>query len=133
MDNQDGHRGWRDSLHDPIALATGIRYALAMRNSTWWQMSKAIAMVTLADRSKRRAFISGLLVFILCYFAFGNWVIDDWLMEGLWRMLLYWGFLAVQCMGLILFALFDALAVIGEERTKLGMGVPPKDEESSSD
>ena len=104
-----------------------------MRNSTWWQMSLAIANVTLADRAKRRRVISGLLVFILVYFSFGNWVIDDWLMKGIWRMLLFWGFLGMMCLFLMLMALFDALAAIGEERVKLGLGKPPAEKESSSE
>jgi hypothetical protein len=96
-------------------------------------MSLAIANVTLADRAKRRRFISGLLVFILVYFSFGNWVIDDWLMKGIWRMLLFWGFLGMMCLFLMLMALFDALAAIGEERVKLGLGKPPAEKESSSE
>lgn len=96
-------------------------------------MSLAIANVTLAERAKRRRFISGLLVFILAYFSFGNWIIDDWLMRGIWRMLFFWGFLGVMCLFLVLMAVFDALAAIGEERVKMGLGKPPMDKESSSD
>lgn len=101
-----------------------------MKQSGWWQMSLAIASVTLADRSKRRRFISGFLAVIIVLFAMGNWVIDEWLMRGIWRMLLFWGFLGAMCLFLVLMAVFDALAVIGEERSKLGLGKPPRDEES---
>lgn len=94
-------------------------------------MSVAIATVTLADRSRRRRFISGFLVFILVYFSFGNWVIDDWLLKGIWRMLLYWGFLGAMCLFLVLMAVFDALAAIGEERVKIGLTPPPQEKESS--
>lgn len=94
-------------------------------------MSVAIATVTLADRSRRRRFISGFLVFILVYFSFGNWVIDDWLMKGIWRMLLYWGFLGAMCLFLVLMAVFDALAAIGEERVKVGLSKRPPGKESS--
>ncbi len=97
------------------------------RNSDWWTLSKAIAMVTLADRTKRRRLMTGLLVFILAYFSLGNWPLDSWLSGGLWRMLIYWGILGLLCLFLILFALFDALAAIGEERRKLGMGNPLDD------
>jgi len=104
-----------------------------MKNSGWWQMSLAIAAVTLADRAKRRKFITGLLVFIMCYFSLGSWGIDDWLLQGLWRMLIFWGGLVFLCLVMVFFALFDALAVIGEERRKLGLGKLPDDEESSRD
>ena len=104
-----------------------------MKNTEWWQFSRAIAMVTLADRKKRRQCITGLLVFILGYFAMGIWVFDSWLMQGLLRMSLYWGFLLVQCVMLVLGAVYDALAVIGEERRKLGLGVPLEDELAGDD
>jgi hypothetical protein len=48
-------------------------------------------------------------------------------------MLIFWGFLALMCLFMILMALFDALAVIGEERRKLGLTKPREDEESSQD
>jgi fatty acid desaturase len=114
-------------------MANGIRYSSAMKDSGWWQMSLAIAAVTLGDRQKRRKFINGLLVFIVAYFALGNWPLDLWLSQGLWRMLIFWGFLGFLCILLVLFAFFDALAVIGEERRKAGLGQPPKEEESSQD
>ena len=133
VNNQDGHFEGRGSLHDSVAMANGIRYRPAMKNSGWWQMSLAIAAVTLADRVKRRKFITGLLLFILAYFSLGNWPMNSWLSQGLWRMLIFWGFLGVLCLLLILFALFDALAAIGEEKRKLGVANPLEDEESSLD
>ena len=48
-------------------------------------------------------------------------------------MVLFWGFLGVLCIFLMLFGLFDALAVIAEERKKAGLDHPPKEEESSQD
>jgi len=96
-------------------------------------MSLAIAQVTLADRKKRRKAITGLLIFTLAYFVFGNWVIDSWLEQGLWRMLIYWGFQGLLLLFVLLFALFDALAVIGEERKKAGLVNPLDDQEISED
>lgn len=104
-----------------------------MKNSSWWQMSLAIATVTLADRAKRRRFINWLLAFIVAYFAIGNWPLESWLSKGLWRMLIFWGFLALMCLFLFLLAIFDGLAVVGEERRKLGLTKPPDDEESSKE
>lgn len=104
-----------------------------MKNSAWWQMSRAMATVTLADRAKRRGFINGLLAFIVAWFAVGHWMLDDWLGDGLWRMLLYWGFLAFLCLMMLLLALFDALAVVGEERRKLGLGKERPDQDETGD
>ena len=121
------------SLHDSVAIANGIRYALPMKRSGWWQMSLAIATVTLSDRGKRRRFITGLLMLIVAYFSLGNWPLDSWLSRGLWRMLIFWGFLGSMCLFMILMALFDALAVIGEEKRKLGLTKSSKTEESLQD
>lgn len=104
-----------------------------MRNSAWWQMSRAMATVTLRDRAKRRGFINGLLVFILAWFAVGNWPLSDWLAQGLWRMLLYWGFLCFLCLMVVLMAVFDALSVIGEEQRKLGLRNDRDRDDSSGD
>jgi fatty acid desaturase len=121
------------SLHDSVAIANEIRYALFMKRSGWWQMSLAIATVTLSDRGKRRRFITGLLVLIVAYFSLGNWPLDSWLSRGIWRMLIFWGFLGLMCLFMILMALFDALAVIGEERQKIGLTKSSKNEESLQD
>jgi hypothetical protein len=121
------------SLHDSVAIANEIRYALGMKRSGWWQMSLAIATVTLSDRGKRRRFNTGLLVLIVAYFSLGNWPLDSWLSRGLWRMLIFWGFLGLMCLFMILMALFDALAVIGEERQKIGLTKSSKNEESLQD
>ena len=121
------------SLHDSVAIANEIRYDLVMKRSGWWQMSLAIATVTLSDRGKRRRFITGLLVLIVAYFSLGNWPLDSWLSRGLWRMLIFWGFLGLMCLFMILMALFDALAVIGEERRKIGLTKSSKNEESLQD
>jgi hypothetical protein len=48
-------------------------------------------------------------------------------------MLIFWGFLGLMCLFMILMALFDALAVIGEERQKIGLTKSSKNEESLQD
>lgn len=131
VDDEDLHAC--GSLHDSIAMTTRTRYRPAMINSGWWQMSLAIATVTLGDRAKRRQFITGLLFFILGYFALGNWPLNSWLSQGLWRFLIFWGFSVVLCLFLVLFALFDALAVIGEERKKMSLSKLAEKKESSQD
>jgi len=100
--------------------------------STWWLVSKAIAQVTLADRGKRRHFMSWLLAVIIAIFALGLWGLDEWLSQGLWRFLFYWGGCVLLCLFMFLMAAFDALAVIGEEKKKMGMDKPadPLDKDS---
>ena len=92
-------------------------------------MSVAIASVTLGDRKKRRQCITGLLIFIVAYFIVGYWVIDSWLGESLGRMLVFWGFLMAMLLVVMLFTVFDALSVIGEERKKAGLSIPKVDED----
>ena len=102
------------------------------RNSGLVQMSLAIAAVTLADRRKRRQFISGLLLVIIGVFCLGNWPMKSWVDDSLWRMLFWWGGCAFLCMLLVLFALFDALAVIQEEKRKIGLRNPLDDDDFPS-
>jgi hypothetical protein len=82
VNDQNIHAPENMSLHDSVAIANEIRYALGMKRSGWWQMSLAIATVTLSDRGKRRRFITGLLVLIVAYFSLGNWPLDSWLSRG---------------------------------------------------
>jgi hypothetical protein len=93
------------------------------------QMSLAIAAVTLADRKKRRKLISGLLLLIVGVFVVGNWPMKSWVDASLWRLLFWWGGCTLLCLLLVLFAVFDALAVIREEKRKLGMSNPLEDED----
>lgn len=103
------------------------------RNSGLVQMSLAIAVVTLSDRKKRRKFITGLLMVIIGVFCLGNWPLKSWIDSSLWLMLLWWGGCAFLCLLLVLFAVFDALAVIQEEKRKIGLKHPLDDEDLPSD
>lgn len=94
-------------------------------------MSLAMAAVTLSDRGMRRRFISGLLAVIVGIFCLGNWPLKSWVDASLWRMLAWWGGCTFLCLLLILFAVFDALAVIAEEKRKIGPSHPLDDEDSS--
>ena len=54
----------------------------------------------------------------LLWMAAGLWLIDDMLARNPWWFLLWWGGCAVLTCGVLLFALYDALAVWREERQK---------------
>lgn len=85
---------------------------------TGWTDSKLIARAILHDRAARRKVIGRLLLFDLLLMAAGLWLIDDWLAKDPWRFLLWWGGCALATGLVLLFALYDSLAVIREEREK---------------
>ena len=83
-----------------------------------WNDSKLIARAILRDRAARRRVIGRLLLFVLLLMAAGLWLVDEWLKESLWLFLVWWAGVALLTMVVMLFALYDALAVIREEREK---------------
>lgn len=83
-----------------------------------WTENKLIARAILHDRSARRKVMARMLLFVLAWMSAGLWLIDRWLEENLWYFLGWWALCAVFTLMLMLFALYDALAVIREERDK---------------
>ena len=81
-----------------------------------WEMDKAAAAALLADRGRRRRALGGFAAAMLAMLALGLWGIDGWLEKSLLRFTLYWCGCGVLSLFVMLFALFDALAVIREER-----------------
>lgn len=88
-------------------------------------MSRAIAGGILHDRRQRRQLITGCLLLSLLLLGGGVWPLNEWLMRGVWRFFVYWGVTALCCCFLALLGLYDALAVVREEREKLGLNHPP--------
>lgn len=78
-----------------------------------------LARLILKDRKMRRRLLARMLLTALGLMAAGLWLIDGWLAGNPWRFLLWWGGCAVVTLVVILFALYDALAVIREEREKI--------------
>lgn len=70
----------------------------------------------LHHRASRRKWIGRLLLGDLLLMATGLWGVDDWLAGNPWRFLAWWATCAVLTLVVILAALYDALAVIREER-----------------
>lgn len=83
-----------------------------------WNDSKLIARAILHDRGARRKFISRLLMLDLAVMALGLWVVDAWLATNVWWFLLWWGGCGLLTLVVLLFAMYDVLAVVREEREK---------------
>ena len=83
-----------------------------------WDDSKRLARAVLRDRAARRQWIGRLLMLTLGLMAAGLWVVDGWLQRHLWGFAAWWGGVALLTLIVMLFALYDALAVIREEREK---------------
>lgn len=83
-----------------------------------WANSKQIARAVLHDRAARRKIIMWMLAVALLSMAAGLWLVDRWLAENPWFFLLWWGACGVITCGVVICALYDALAVIREERNR---------------
>lgn len=83
-----------------------------------WSDSKLIARAILHDRVARRKVVSGILMVALGMIAAGLWWLDGWLDDSLLLFAAWWGAVAVLTLLVMLFALYDALAVVREERDK---------------
>lgn len=90
-----------------------------MKPASRWDASKGLAKGILHDRTLRRRMLGRCALLMLAVFAVGLWVIDGWLMGSLWRFLIWWSGCAALAVFVIVFALYDALRVIREERERL--------------
>lgn len=88
------------------------------RDPETWSHSTSLARAILHDRAERRKWLGWMVLVPLGMLAVGLWVIDAWIWESPWRVLFWWGGCAVATIAVLLFALYDALAVIREERAK---------------
>lgn len=90
-----------------------------------WSDSKGLARAILHDRKERRKWLGRMVLLPLLMLALGLWACDDWIWQSPWRVLFWWGGCLLATGVVILFALYDALAVIREERTKSRSDVEP--------
>lgn len=84
-----------------------------------WQAGKGLAKSILHDRPARRRAMGRSAALLLGMFAIGLWGIDGWLQADLWRFIAWWGFCGFLAIFVMLFALYDVLRVIREERERL--------------
>lgn len=84
-----------------------------------WSEHKGLAQAILHDRTMRRRVMSRFLLLLLVVFALGLWGIDKWLAGNIWRFFLYWAGCGALTLFILIFAVYDACAVIREERDRL--------------
>jgi hypothetical protein len=90
-----------------------------MSDSSWLGMVVALSRAILHDRTTRRKWLGTAAFLMLGLFALGLWGIDGWLAKSVVRMGLWWLGVTVWTLLVMLFALFDAMAAIREERDKM--------------
>lgn len=83
-----------------------------------WHDSKRIAIGILRDRSARRRWLGIFLIISLGMIAAGVWVLDAWLASGPLVFLLWWGACACLTLFTLMFAVYDVLAAMKEEKAK---------------
>jgi len=83
-----------------------------------WQSRKGLATSMLHDRPTRRKLMARTLALLLAVFAIGLWGIDEWLAKNVWRFISWWGGCAFLALFMVLFALYDVMRVIREERDR---------------
>jgi len=98
-----------------------------------WSTSVAVAAAILQDRPTRRRVLSSFLVLLLAMFASGLWVFDRWLTASAWRFVIWWGACGALAIFIFLFAVYDAMAVIREERDRFQGRLREDDPDSSCD
>lgn len=89
-----------------------------MSNVGDWELNKALARAILHDRGQRRKWLGRCLFLTMTWMAVGLWVLDGKLSENALMFVLWWGFCFLLVSVLILFALYDLVAVMREEREK---------------
>lgn len=92
---------------------------MATGGGDWWLISVGVARMILHERVQRRKLMLRALVGLLTMFALGLWGIDGWLRGGIWRFVGWWGGCAGLAVFVFLLAVYDACAVVREEREKV--------------
>ena len=91
---------------------------MSEKSPSSWQANKGVAKGILHDRSTRRRAMGRCLMLLLAVFAIGVWGVDDWLRANIWRFFLWWAGCGALAIFTVVFALYDVMRVIREEREK---------------
>ncbi|MEP4079172.1 hypothetical protein [Haloferula sp.] len=91
---------------------------MSRKQGSQWAANKGIAAAILSDRGQRRSVLGAFAFAMLGMLALGLWGIDEWLKESVLRFGLYWVACGLLCLFVLLFALFDVLTTLKEERDR---------------
>ena len=83
------------------------------------EASMGLAKAILHDRTQRRKFLFQLTLFLLALVIVGYWPLSGWLASSLWLFLLWWAGVAFLTLWILLFAFYDMLRVVQEERDEI--------------
>lgn len=72
----------------------------------------------LHSREMRRKMLFQLVIVLFVIAVLGAWPLANWLGSDVWLFLIWWGITMVYGLMVILLAIYDMLAVVGEEREK---------------
>jgi hypothetical protein len=75
-----------------------------------------LAKGILDDRVLRRKMMTQLMIFLLVLVAVGSLVIDNWLQDGVYRFIIFWGLVLLYTLFIILMAFYDMLKVMRDKR-----------------
>ena len=92
---------------------------MSERKVSWIVVIFGLARTILHDRPMRRRILGRMLMVALGMMAIGLWLIGGWLAKNILWFTAWWGGCALLTSFVMIFALYDALAVIREEREKM--------------
>jgi peptidoglycan biosynthesis protein MviN/MurJ (putative lipid II flippase) len=84
-----------------------------------WSVCTGVAREILRERAQRRLVMGKMLLLALALMAAGLWLIEPWLAADPWRFFLWWAGCALLTCLTMLFALYDCVAVLREERARV--------------
>lgn len=86
-----------------------------MKRESYFSRCRSLAKGILDDRVQRRSMVTQLLIIVLILVALGNWVITDWLSDGVIRFVVFWGLVTLLVLFILLMAVYDLLKVMRDE------------------
>lgn len=92
---------------------------MANKRASWVKFSMGLAKMILHSREMRRKILFQLVIALVVIVSLGAWPLSSWLGENIWYFLLWWGGCVSYTLMIILLALYDILASLKEERTKM--------------
>lgn len=99
-------------LESKVSVMSGKR-------ASWATVCLGLARMVLHSREMRRKVLFQLVIVLVVVVALGAWPLAGWLSGNVWLFLIWWGASMFYGLMVILLAIYDILAVVGEERRKM--------------